>query len=61
MKQIKDASVSVATVEIVLSSSESESTLEAPYSKSGKSLEDIDDSALREGVTRTHVEVAVNG
>jgi len=49
------ASVSAATVEIVLSSSSS-SELEAWLSKPGMSLKDRDDSVLREGKTRKLVE-----
>jgi len=47
--------MSIATVKIVLSLSSS-SELEASLSKSGKSLEDRDDSVLREGSTRKFVE-----
>jgi len=47
--------MSIATVKIVLSLSSS-SELEASLSKSGKSLEDRDDSVLREGSTHKFVE-----
>jgi len=55
MSQIEEASVSVATVETVCSSSSSPE-LEAWLSRSGESLEDRDNSALREGRTRKFVE-----
>jgi len=53
--KIDDASVSIATVKTVLSSSLS-SKLEVWLAKSGKSLEDRDDSVLREGSRHKCVE-----
>jgi len=55
MSKMEEASASVATVEMVLSSS-SLPELDAWLSNSGLLLEDADNSALREGTTRKFME-----